>query len=177
MRNWTQTLRGASFRGVPFRVDDEALPKTGRRVAVHEYSKAEEHGTEDMGRLPREFRVKAYIHGDSADSAIQDLIAACSTAGAATLVLPFFGANQVRCTGCSPSHGRDKLGWVTVDLDFVEATLPTPSARGGMRASRRSSPGRRRRRSGHGRSGRRRARAPRRTSAACRRRARGRAAA
>lgn len=121
MRNWMQTLRRATFRGVPFRVDDEALPKTGRRVAVHEYTKAEEHGTEDMGRLPREFRIKAYIHGDDADADVQDLVDACSTAGEATLVLPFFGPQRVRCTGCSPAHGRDKLGYVTVDLEFVEA--------------------------------------------------------
>lgn len=121
MRNWMRTLRPASFRGIRFQVDDEALPKTGRRVAVHEYTKAETHGTEDMGRLPREFRVKAHLHGDSADADVRRLVAACSTKGAATLVLPFFGPQQVRCTGCQPSHGRDKLGWVTVDLDFVEA--------------------------------------------------------
>lgn len=121
MRNWMQTLRRASFRGVPFHVDDESLPKTGRRVAVHEYTKAEEHSTEDMGRLPKAFRIKAYIANDRADADVQALMAACGTKGVATLVLPFFGASQVRCTGCAPSHRRDKLGYVDLDLEFVEA--------------------------------------------------------
>lgn len=122
MRNWMQTLRRASFAGVPFYVDDEALPKTGRRVVVHEYSKAETHDTEDMGRLPREFRVKAYIANDNADSDVQSLIDVCSTEGAFTLVLPFFGPQEVRCTGCAPSHRKDRLGYVEIDLEFLEAS-------------------------------------------------------
>jgi len=122
MRDWTQTLRRASFAGVPFYVDEEALPKTGRRIARHEYSKAETHDTEDMGRMPREFRVKAYIANDQADTDAEALIDACSTKGAFTLVLPFFGPQQVRCEGCAPSHKKDRLGYVEVDLEFVEAT-------------------------------------------------------
>jgi prophage DNA circulation protein len=122
MRNWMQTLRRASFAGVSFYVDDEALPKTGRRIAVHEYSKAETHDTEDMGRLPREFRVKAYIASDSADTDVQSLVEACSTEGEFTLVLPFFGPQQVRCTGCAPSHRKDRLGYVEIDLEFLEAS-------------------------------------------------------
>ena len=121
MRNWMRTLRPASFRGVTFYVDEEGLPKSGRRVATHEYVKAEEHGTEDMGRLPREFRITAYLASDVADSDVQDLIDACSTAGAATLILPFFGGQQVRCTGCGGKHRKDKLGYVGIDLEFVEA--------------------------------------------------------
>lgn len=117
-----QTLRRASFRGVPFYVDEEALPKTGRRIARHEYVKAETHDTEDMGRLPREFRVKAYIASDRADTQVRALIDACSTAGAATLVLPFFGPQQVRCEGCAPAHKKDRLGYVEVEMEFVEAT-------------------------------------------------------
>lgn len=121
MRDWSRTLRRASFRGVFFYVDEESLPKTGRRVARHEYVKAEEHATEDMGRLPREFRVRAYIANDQADSDAKRLIEACSTAGAFTLVMPFFGSNQVRCEGCAPSRKRERLGYVEFDLDFVEA--------------------------------------------------------
>ena len=120
MRNW-MTLRRASFRGVPFHVAEEGLPKTGRRIVEHEYSKAEYHDTEDMGRVARDFRVKAYIANDRADADAQALIAACSTKGAFTLVLPFFGPQQVRCKGCAPSHNQDKLGYVAFDLEFIEA--------------------------------------------------------
>ena len=121
MRNWMKTLRAASFRGVPFHVDEEALPKSGRRVVRHEYVKAEVHGTEDMGRLPREFRIKAYIANDQADADCQALIAACSTKGAFPLVLPFFGTNQVRCEGCGGSWKKDLQGYVSIELEFVEA--------------------------------------------------------
>ncbi len=121
MRDWPKTLRRASFAGVSFHVDDEAVPKTGRRVVVHEYSKAETHDTEDMGRLPREFRVKAYIADDQADANVARLIDACSRPGEFTLVLPFFRPQQVRCTGCAPSHRKDRLGYVEIDLEFVEA--------------------------------------------------------
>ena len=121
MRNWITALRKASFRGVPFHVAEEGLPKTGRRIARHEYSKAETHDTEDMGIVTRDFRVKAYIANDRADADAQALIRACSTKGVATLVLPFFGPQQVRCEGCSPSHSGEKLGYVAFDLDFVAA--------------------------------------------------------
>lgn len=121
MRNWIKTLRPASFRGVRFYVDEEAIPRTGRRIVRHEYVKAEEHGTEDMGRLPREFRIRAYIANDQADTDCQALIAACSTKGAASLVLPFFGSHQVRCENCGNSWRKDTLGYVDIDLDFVEA--------------------------------------------------------
>ncbi|MGU3539976.1 DNA circularization N-terminal domain-containing protein [Methylobacterium sp. A54F] len=121
MRNWPKTLRPASFRGVPFHVEEEALPKTGRRIARHEYVKAEVHATEDMGRLPREFRIRAYIANDGADAQARALIEACSTRGAATLVLPLFGSHQVRCEGCGPSHKKDALGFVAFELDFIEA--------------------------------------------------------
>lgn len=121
MRDWSRTLRRASYRGAAFYVDDEGLPKTGRRVAVHGYAKAEEHSTEDMGRLPREFRIKAYIASDSADSDARALMEVCSVAGAATLVLPYFGSAQVRCTGCAPSRRKDRQGYVEFDLVFVEA--------------------------------------------------------
>jgi len=121
MRNWMNTLRGASYRGVPFYVGEEAMPDTGREVVVHRYVKAEKHDTEDMGILPKKFRIKAYIANDQADASCRALVAACSTAGVATLVLPFLGGHQVRCTGCGSSWRKEKLGYVSIDLEFIEA--------------------------------------------------------
>lgn len=121
MRDWTKTLRPASYRGVPFYVEKEQVAKFGRAVAVHTYVKSEEHATEDMGRLPREFRITAYVVGDTADARARALIEACSTEGAAPIVLPFFGAAQVRCTGGNENHEKTKLGYAAFDLEFVEA--------------------------------------------------------
>lgn len=121
MRNWPLTLRPASFRGVPFHVDEESIPKSGRRIAVHKWVKAESHGTEDFGRLPRAFRIKAYVASDAADTEGRALIEACSAKGAATLVLPFWGGHQVRCETFGGSWNKDRLGYLGIELEFVEA--------------------------------------------------------
>lgn len=121
MRNWFRTLRPASFRGVPFKVKTERLGKFGREIVVHRYVKAETHGTEDMGRLPREFSVTAYIADDQADSLVQALIRAVETEGPGTLVLPFFGAHQVRARANDGEWDKELLGYVGIGLDFVEA--------------------------------------------------------
>lgn len=121
MRNWMNTLRAASYRGVPFHVAEESMPETGREVVVHRYVKAEKHDTEDMGILPKKFRIKAYIANDRADTDCAALVAACGTKGAATLVLPFLGGHQVRATGCGPSWRKEQLGFVSLDLEFIAA--------------------------------------------------------
>lgn len=121
MRNWIQTLARASFRGVSFHVEREGAAKAGRAVVVHRYVKSEEHATEDMGRLPRDFRVSAYLASDTADLAARALMEACSTAGPGMLVLPMFGPTLVRCQNCSASAEKMKMGFVAFDLDFVEA--------------------------------------------------------
>ena len=121
MRDWTKTLRPASFRGVAFFIDKEGVEKFGRAVAVHTYVKAEDHATEDMGRLPREFRLTAYLASDTADAQARALIAACSAPSPGSLVLPIYGPTQVRCTSGNQSHEKGKLGYIAFELEFVEA--------------------------------------------------------
>lgn len=121
MRDWIHTLARASFRGVSFQVEKSSLPKTGRAVVVHRYVKSEDHATEDMARIPREFRVQAYVASDRADAETAALLAACSASGPGMLTLPMFQAGMVRCTNCSPSTEKTKLGYVAFDLDFIEA--------------------------------------------------------
>jgi prophage DNA circulation protein len=121
MRDWRSTLRPASYKGAAFFVDEEALPKSGRFVARHTFVKAETHSTEDMGRLPREFRVSAYFASDTADSDLRSFVELCSEAGAGTLVLPMLGSYQVRCCGCHVKAKKDRLGYVELELDFFEA--------------------------------------------------------
>jgi len=121
MRNWPHTLRPASYKGVPFFIDEEALAKSGRFVARHSFVKAEFHATEDMGRVPREFRVSAYLASDSADTDVRAFVELCSEAGPGTLVLPMLGPALARCVSCHVKARRDKLGYVGIDLDFVEA--------------------------------------------------------
>jgi prophage DNA circulation protein len=120
MRDWTKTLRPASYKGVGFFVEDEG-GKSGRYVATHAYVKAESHQTEDMGRLPRDYHVSAYLAADDADTALQSFVDLCSEAGPGTLVLPMQGAVQVRCTLCHVKARKEKLGYVELELEFAEA--------------------------------------------------------
>ncbi|MGF3027535.1 DNA circularization N-terminal domain-containing protein [Methylobacterium aquaticum] len=120
-RNWPKTVPGASFRGVPFQVEREDLDNAGRYVAEHLFAKAEDHGTEDMGRKARRFRVGAYLYGATADADAMDLVEVCSTPGAGMLILPMLPGVMVRCTGCSRSAEKSKQGFVGFDLQFIEA--------------------------------------------------------
>lgn len=131
VRNWPQTLRQASYKGVPFFVDDEALPKSGRFVATHSFVKAESHATEDMGRMPREFRLAAYLASDSADQDVRNFVEMCSEAGPGALVLPMLGSQQVRCRGCHVKAKRDRLGYIELELDFIEAGTADGNGAGG----------------------------------------------
>jgi prophage DNA circulation protein len=120
-RDWAATLQPASYNGFAFFVETEALPKSGREVAVHSYVNAEAHDTEDMGRVPRTFSVAAYLASDSADTDAQQFIELCSTAGVFPLVLPVLGTYQVRCLNCHASaQDREKQGYVKFELEFIE---------------------------------------------------------
>ena len=119
MRDW-RLLRGASFRGAPFHVRKEELADSGRLVAEHKFAKAETHATEDMARKAKRWKVSGYVVGDLADAEAQALIAACNAPGAATLVLPFLGSHEVRCTSCHVGHEIKELGMAPVELEFIE---------------------------------------------------------
>ncbi len=121
MRDWTKTLPNASFQGRPFYVEREELTNAGRKVAVHEFAKSEDHATEDMGRKTRQFRFSAYIVGDSADTDAQSFVEMCSTAGDGTLILPVLGSYTVKCTGCNATSEKMKLGYVAIELEFIES--------------------------------------------------------
>lgn len=121
MRDWSKTLRRASFRGVPFHVDSEEFTNGGRNVVTHEFVRSEEFLSEDMGRKGPKPKLKGYVVGDMADLECQALIAACCAPGAASLVMPLLGARQVICTDVSASVSREKLGYVEVSMEFVDA--------------------------------------------------------
>jgi len=120
MRDWTKTLRRASFRGVPFWVEGEE-PDVGRRVVVHEISGGETTLTEDMGARSKSIFVEAYVTGDLADVAGRALEAACSAAGASLLILPMDAGETAHCIACSRNRRKDKNGFISYRLEFVAA--------------------------------------------------------
>lgn len=135
MRDWTRTLRRASFRGVRFWVEDGG-PDVGRRVAVHEVSGGEAPLTEDMGRRASSVGLSVYLVSDRADAEGLALEAACAAPGASLLMLPTDAGRIVHCVGCHRSWNKDRLGYVAYDLAFVEAGFGGGGLAGGIGALR-----------------------------------------
>lgn len=134
MRNWPKTIPGASFKGFPFQVEDEGVGESGRLVALHPFSKAETHGTEDMGRKARQYHVTAYIVGDDADVRAMAFVERCSTPGPGLLVLPITDSTMAHCVACGTNNRKSEMGKVAFDLKFLEkgaeAGGPSPIALG-----------------------------------------------
>ena len=96
--DWRDRLRDASFRGVPFSVEDDDA-SFGRRVQTHEYPNRDKPFTEDLGRAARRLTVNAYVIGDDYADKRDRLIAAVETAGPGTLVHPQYGEMQGSING------------------------------------------------------------------------------
>lgn len=121
MRNWPQTVPGASFRGFPFEVEREGGDGAGRFVAVHPYAGGETHDTEDTGRKPRRYRVTAYLVGDDCDAVADRFLEEMSTGGTGALILPMTRPVTVRPVNAGWNFDKACQGKAALDLEFVEA--------------------------------------------------------
>ncbi|MDE9495872.1 DNA circularization N-terminal domain-containing protein, partial [Xenorhabdus bovienii] len=101
---WSEHLRSASFRSVPFAVvSGESV--FGRRQAVHEYPYRDTAWIEDLGRATRKITLRGFIIQDSmvydAPDVItqrKNLVAACETGSTGTLIHPTLGELTVSVT-------------------------------------------------------------------------------
>ena len=97
---WSDTLRPASFRGVPFGVL-EAEKSVGRRIAVHEYPFKDAPWAEDLGLGTRRHRVRGFLvegaryGGGSVLEQRSRMEGAAEQRGQATLVHPTLGNVRV----------------------------------------------------------------------------------
>jgi prophage DNA circulation protein len=117
------TLRPASFRGVPFLVTS-AEGEFGRRNSTHEYPKRDDPYTEDMGRKADGFTFTAYLLGDDTSTTRRALIAAIrdkDTPGA--LVHPAYGTVQVIPGPCRHriEFNEDRIEYF--ELSFSESGI------------------------------------------------------
>lgn len=128
---WKDRLVDASFRGVPFKTEDESLT-AGRRVETHEFVNRDKPYTEDLGKATSRPKFSGYVIGDDCYEQRDRLIEALNKPGPGTLVHPAYGEMSVCVDGeinvsTSSSEGR----MVRFDLRFVEAgelTYPTSGA-------------------------------------------------
>jgi len=115
-RDWTSTLRRASYRGAVFHVERDGLD-TGRRLKVWEFPHGEVPYIEDMGRKANSISVTAYVVGDTVEGQEEALRKACERGGAATLSLPQLRM-QAHCEDCRREYSKDKMGYIAFSLKF-----------------------------------------------------------
>lgn len=122
------SLRAASFRGVPFKVEASDL-SAGRRNQVHEYPQRDKPYVEDLGRATREFRLTAFVVGPDYVNQADKLLAALEEAGPGQLVHPWKGTLTVSVREPAQVSYNTELGVARFSLSFVEAgELAYPAA-------------------------------------------------
>jgi prophage DNA circulation protein len=117
---WRAALQPASFRGAGFKVEANTMP-TGRRNAFHEFAKRDTPFAEDMGRRGRRYTFSAYVIGPNYLADKNALIAACEAGQSGTLVHPTLGTVQVNCDSCVPGETRERGGFASFELVFLES--------------------------------------------------------
>lgn len=118
--SWKDRLRKATFRDVPFHVEqDEAT--TGRRNVTHEYPQRDKPYVEDLGRATREFTVTGFVIGADYDTARDRLLGALEVAGPGTLVHPWFGSLKVSVREVRVTQSNRDGGMARFSIGFVEA--------------------------------------------------------
>ncbi|WIC11156.1 DNA circularization N-terminal domain-containing protein [Escherichia coli] len=128
---WKERLVDASFRGVPFKTEDESTG-VGRRVETHEYPNRDKPYTEDLGKVTGRPVFSGYVIGDDCYDQRDRLIEALNKPGSGTLVHPAYGEMSVCVDGeirVSTTSGEGRM--VRFDLRFVEAgelSFPTSGA-------------------------------------------------
>lgn len=128
---WKDRLQDASFRGVPFKVEEESSG-VGRRVETHEYPNRDKPYTEDLGKVSFRPSLTAYVVGEDCFDQRDRLIEALNKSGPGTLVHPVDGEMSVCVDGeVRVSTSRSEGRIVRFDLKFVEAgelSYPTAGA-------------------------------------------------
>lgn len=118
--SWRDDLRPASFRGVPFEVEDHTTP-AGRRQVVEAYPERDTIGTQDLGRnVGQPIQLSAYIVGEDYIPARNRLLSALDKAEPGELVHPYYGRLWVVAGPCSYSESSREGGLVRFSLVFFQ---------------------------------------------------------
>lgn len=116
---YTQRLAQASWRGVVFSVRSEDLPSGGRKTSLHEFPNSDERFVEDLGQIPQQFTIKAFVHGLDWIERSQALEKALRTPGPGRLVMPTFGAWTVWALPYSKTASQTSVGEIEFSLEFA----------------------------------------------------------
>lgn len=117
--SWIDNLRPASFKGIPFEVEDTDTD-TGRRSQLHEYPNRDTPFNEDLGKKAERYSFVAFILGDDCLDRAAELRNACKNGGSGTLIHPAFGTALVDCESCKVSYSFREGRMARISLSFVE---------------------------------------------------------
>lgn len=117
---WKARLLPASFRGIPFFVDDHEVVG-GRHAVSHEFPDREKNYAEDIGRKGSTFRINGHVLGDGYFFLRNGLIDAMEQKDSGILIHPYLGLNEVQPQGYTfrESTTEGRIAYFT--LEFIEA--------------------------------------------------------
>lgn len=115
--SWQESLRTASFGGVPFAVESVST-SAGRRTTIHSYPFRDTVWVEDLGKLPRQFKISGFLvensriyGGGGVVAQRKNLLAVAETANGQTFVHPTLGTiPNVSCIAPVEITERSDLG-------------------------------------------------------------------
>lgn len=120
------TLLGPQFRGVPFFVRTETSPENGRRIILHDFIHSSQRFAEDLGEIPEQFELDAYVGSVNGVDYRQNALAlenALDQPGFGELILPTFGAVNVVALAYSKTANLNEAGIIRYKLKF-STSLP-----------------------------------------------------
>lgn len=117
-----RVLIGASFRGVPFFVEDSDR-SGGRRLVTHEFPFRDDPTVKDLGREGRAFPLTGYVLGDNYLTDKRALISALEDSAKAGQLVHPYEARTIRahCGPFTVSERKREGGIATFSMQFVEA--------------------------------------------------------
>lgn len=116
---WQDDLRPASFRGVPFKVENHSNT-SGRRVTFHEFPNRDKPYPEDLGKVGETFKIDGYLIGDDIKTQLENMKRAADAYGAAELVHPRLGTLTVQCGPFTWEENKRDGRMIKISFQFYE---------------------------------------------------------
>lgn len=117
---WRDKYQQASFRGAIFHTESDGR-SSGRRVALHQYPHRDTPYAEDLGRRAVQHPVTGYLIGPNYIGPRDALIDALEKEGPGQLIHPLLRPMQVVCTNYTVTETRERGGYCSFEMMFVEA--------------------------------------------------------
>lgn len=130
---WRDSLLPASFRGIPFVIDQASTP-AGQRGQLHEFVQRDEPFYEQLGKQAQVHKLTAYIIGPDCFDRRDKLLEALEKPGPGELVHPWLGRMSVKVGPCEVSHDRREGGMARFELElYPDLPRKFPTARANTR--------------------------------------------